>query len=279
MTAVTKPSGIDLGVVLNRTFGAIGANFGTFITLAVLLAAIPTLLITIGYTFLVLQPVLQSTASDDPLAVSGTMLIGTFGVLFLSVIPASVLTGALTQASLVHFNGGKASISECISTGFRFMLPLIGLGLLTGIGLYLWAILLLIPAILAATRWAVAPAALVAERTGVFGAFRRSIDLTRDNRWAIFFLVLIYVVISTLLSGAVSFLTSAMQGATSPFGSDAFINPVDFSAPALWVEYGFQIVYGALSSMILGAGQAALYHELRVVKDGVTSDELAKVFD
>jgi hypothetical protein len=279
MTALTKPARIDLGIVLNRAFGAIGANFGTFIALAILLAAIPAMLITIGYTLLVLQPVLLNADPNDPSAAMSTILLGTFGVLFLSAIPASVLTGALTQASLVHFNGGKASIGECISTGLRFVLPLVGLGILTIIGLYLWALLLLIPAILAATRWAVAPAALVAERTGVFGAFQRSIDLTRDNRWAIFFLVLIYVVISTLLSAAVSFLTSAMQGATSPFGSDALVNPVDFSAPALWVEYGFQIVYGALSSMILGAGQAALYYELRVVKEGVTSDELAKVFD
>ncbi len=278
MTALTR-SGLDLGVVLNRTFGAIGANFGTFLTLAVLLAAIPTLLITIAYTFLVLEPALTNVDPNDPTAGMGSILLGTYGVMFLSVIPASVLTGALTQASLVHFNGGKASIGECISTGLRFMLPLIGLGILTGIGLVLWAMLLLIPAILAATRWAVAPSALVAEKTGVFDAFSRSIELTRDNRWAIFFLVLIYVVISSLMSAAVSFLTSAMQGATSPFGSDAFVNPLDFSSPALWVEYGFQIVYGALSAMILGAGQAALYYELRVIKDGVTSDDLAKVFD
>jgi hypothetical protein len=279
MTAVTKPSGIDLGVVLNRTFGAIGANFGTFITLAVVLAAIPTLLITIGYTLLIVQPALLNADPNDPTAGVSSILLGTFGMLFLSVIPASVLTGALTQASLVHFNGGKASIGECISTGFRFMLPLIGLGVLTGVGLYLWAVLLIVPAILAATRWAVAPAALVAERTGVFEAFQRSIELTRDNRWTIFFLVLIYVVISWLLSMAVGFLTTTMQGATSPFGSSAFVNPLDFSSPAVWVEYGFQIVYGALGSMILGAGQAALYYQLRVVKDGVTSDELAKVFD
>jgi hypothetical protein len=276
MTAVTRPSGIELGVVLNRTFSAIGANFGTYIMLAILLAAIPTVLITIGYNFLILQPAMMNPDPNDPLAATGPLLLGTYGVAFLSMIPASVLSGALTQASLVHFNGGKASFGECLSTGLRFMLPLIGLGIITAIGLFLWAILLLIPAIFAATRWAVAPAALVAERTGVFGSFQRSIDLTRDNRWAIFFLALIYVVISWLLALAVGFLTSAMQGVASPFG---MVNPLDFNSPAMWVDYGFQIVYGAISSMILGAGQAALYYELRVVKDGVTSDELAKVFD
>jgi hypothetical protein len=279
MTAIARPTRVDLGVVLSRTFGAIGANFGTFATLAVLLAAVPTLLISVAYTFLVLQPALLGADPNDPASAIGSMLVGTYGLLFLSIIPASVLSGALTQASLVHFNGGRASLGECVSTGFRFMLPLIGLGIVTAFGLFLWAMLLIIPAFLAATRWAVAPAALVAERTGVFGAFQRSIDLTRDNRWTIFFLVLIYIAISWALSLAVGFLTSAMQGAASPFGADAFINPLDWSSPVIWIEYGFEIVYGAISSMILGAGQAALYYELRTVKEGVTSDELAKVFD
>ena len=277
MTAVTKPSGIELGVVVNRTFGAIGANFGTFIALAVLLAAIPTVVITIAYTALLLQPAVLNADPNDPLATLLPVLLGTYGVAFLSMIPASVLTGALTQASLVHFNGGKASFGECLSTGLRFMLPLIGLGILTAFGLVLWAFLLIIPMIMAATRWAVAPAALVAERTGVFGAFQRSINLTRDNRWAIFFLVLIYVVISYLISAAVSYLATAVQGFS--LAGDPFQNPLDFSSPVIWIEYAFQVIYGAISAMILGAGQAALYYELRVVKDGVTSDELAKVFD
>jgi hypothetical protein len=85
--------------------------------------------------------------------------------------------------------------------------------------------------------------------------------------------------ISWVLGMAVSFLTSTMQGATSPFGTDALVNPLDYSSLAVWVDTGFQVVYGALSSMILGAGQAALYYELRVLKEGATSDELAKVFD
>src|SRR5262249_12791769 len=142
---------------------------------------------------------------------------------------------------------------------------------------FLWAMLLIFPAILAATRWAVAPSALVAEKLGVFDAFGRSADLTTDNRWTIFFLVLIYAVISWLLSMAIGFLTSALQGATSPFGSDVFANPM--SSSAVWIEYGFQIAYNALGSMILGAGQAALYYELRVIKEGATSNDLAKVFD
>ncbi|HEY7799955.1 MAG TPA: hypothetical protein VIA80_14395, partial [Hyphomonadaceae bacterium] len=206
MTAVTRPSGIDLGAVVNRTFGAIAANFATFITLALLLAAIPTVLITAAYTFLLLQPAVLSADPNDPLAAMGPLLLGSYGMAFLSMIPASVLTGALTQAALVHFNGGRASFGECLSTGLRFMLPLVGLGIATAFGLFLWALLLIIPMILAMTRWAVAPAALVAERTGVFEAFGRSIELTRDNRWAIFFLVLIYVVISSLISAGVSYI-------------------------------------------------------------------------
>jgi hypothetical protein len=99
-------------------------------------------------------------------------------------------------------------------------------------------------------------------------AFKRSGDLTRNNRWAIFLLALIWVVISFGIQWAVTF-----------FGTSALLNSADTSIAAGWLLFGFSILYSALNSMILACGQAATYYELRVMKEGATSEELAKVFD
>ena len=48
---LSKPARrIDIGEVMNRTFGAIGANFPVYFTLSLLLAGIPGVLIVLGMT-------------------------------------------------------------------------------------------------------------------------------------------------------------------------------------------------------------------------------------
>jgi hypothetical protein len=125
-----------------------------------------------------------------------------------------------------------------------------------------------VPVALALIRWSVSAPSLVIEHTGVWGAFRRSADLTRGNRWKIFFIGLVYVVISVLVEMGLTFVS------TSLVTSAAFSMGV-----AIWGLYGVQVLYSAINAMILASGQAALYYELRVSKEGATSDELAKVFE
>ena len=292
-------SRLDLGRVIGRTFGAIGANFLTFFLLAMLLAALPSALIRMSFVYLTSFLL----GSDNPLA------YGTFALLIVSAanlvaaIPAFVLIGALTQGAIVHYNGGRASFGECLSTGLSRLLVLTGLGIVTFLGLILWflpvlipglflgviagtalaqagnylsgsiigavvALAALIPVAMAIIRWSVAAPALVAERTGIMAAFRRSGDLTRNNRWAIFLLALIWAVISFGIQWTVNFV-----------GASALLNSADTSAAAGWLVFGFAILISSLNTMILATGQAAIYYELRVMKEGATSDELAKIFD
>ena len=58
------------------------------------------------------------------------------------------------------------------------------------------------PGVLLALAWSVAAPVLVMERTGVFGAFTRSAELTRNHRGAIFALA--------ILAGVVGFIIQAL---------------------------------------------------------------------
>ena len=287
--ATTEIARLDIGKVVNRTFGAIGANFISFFVLSLLLSALPALLLNLAPRFLL--PILAQ--SMDRYALSGVSSLITLGVALLSLVPAYIVTGALTQGSLAHFNGRKATFGECLVTGFRLVLPLAALGILTFLGAFLWAlpvgipyailpaigaynpliivpavVLFAIPAVLAVIRWTVSAPALVSERTGIFSAFRRSADLTRNTRWRIFWLYVIYFVIAVLIQAAFTF-------AIGQVGFFAFFD-LGF---AFWIAEGVALIFSALNTMIGSAGIAAVYFELRVAKEGVTADQLAKVFD
>jgi uncharacterized membrane protein len=183
-------------------------------------------------------------------------------------LPTYVLIGALTHGSVVYLNGGRASLASCLGTGFSRSLPLLALGLLSTLGMTFFLLLLIIPGIMAAVRWSVAAPALVVERTGVFGAFSRSGDLTRGNRWRIFWLFVIWAIVGYIFQLCIAALFGFSFGALNVLGGSA-----------IWVYFGITGVSSAVTNMVAAAGSAALYSELREIKDGATSAELAKVFD
>ncbi len=283
-----KLNRLEIGDVFYQTFGAIGANFGSFFLLSVLLAALPSLVLNFGWLYLI-QALVQSgdVFSYNNLAIFAPLLIG-----LILIVPSYILIGALTHGAIVYFNKGRASFGECLATGLRNVLPLIGLGFIAALGYILWGILAVLPSgflgasgvadplivfpvtfvfaiplIMAAIRWSVSAPSLVVEHTGVFGAFRRSGDLTRGNRWMVFWIAVIYVVLTFLIQLGVTFIIGALIGI---LGDPSLL---------IWMSAGTTAVYSALNNMIGGAGSAALYYELRVIKDGATSDQLAKVFE
>ena len=144
---------IEIGYVISRTFATVGANLPVFLLLSVLFAAIPAILV--GYlTQVVLLPAML--ASSDTSSYLGTVYLLQIGGGLLMWLPTYVLIGALTHGSVVYLSGGKASFSSCLGTGFSRSLPLLALGLLSALGMTFFFLLLIVPGIMAAVRWAVA---------------------------------------------------------------------------------------------------------------------------
>lgn len=256
---------IEIGYVISQTFASVAANFPVFLLLSLLFAAIPAILV--GYlTQVVLLPILL--ASPDPGSYLGTVYLLQIGAGLLMMLPAYVLIGALTHGSVVYLSGSRASLASCLGTGFSRSLPLVALGLLSALGMGFFFLLLIIPGFMAAVRWSVAAPALVVERTGIFESFKRSGDLTRGSRWRIFWLLVIWMIASYVFQLCI--------GALFSF---AFTSMSMFDTAAIWLYFGVTGLSSAINSMIGAAGSAALYSELREIKDGATSTELAKVFE
>jgi hypothetical protein len=77
------------------------------------------------------------------------------------------------------------SIGELIRSVLPVLMPLIGAGLLTAIGIVFGFVLLVVPGVYLLTIWAVTAPVIVIERRGVFDALGRSRQLVRGNGWPV----------------------------------------------------------------------------------------------
>jgi len=244
----------DLGRVIQRTFDAIRQNGVTFLIGSVLLVGVPSLAQVYGQSELVKG---QSAA--------GFAIVGISWVLW--IVGAYVLQGMVVKVTVAGFNGKAMSIGAAFEAGIKLFLPLLGVGILVGLGTMLGFILLVVPGVILAVMWSVATAVVVVENGGVTDSLQRSRELTKGHRWPIFGLA----VILTLVSLMIGMLVGGVGAATGGGFMTGSVN--------LGVNMATTAISNILSSVIGAAGVAALYYELRSVKEGVGPEQLASVFD
>lgn len=121
-------------------------------------------------------------------------------------------------------------------------------------------VLLIVPGILLALSWSVVLAVRVAENKSIGDCFGRSAALARGHRGGIFLLGLMLVLL-TLPLGIVL----------------AMVWGVPFSGLSIFMVRNWLL--RAILTAVTGAGVAALYYELRLVKEGGATEELAAAFD
>ena len=260
MTSAAMTPRFDMSRVARRTFGSIGRNWAVFFGLAVLLTGIPQALLQ----FAVLQGrLLDPTLTGAPFAWTS------LPTSLLLAAASAVLQAALVHGTVMDLNGRKASFGDCLATGMRFFLPVIGIAIMESIALVFGFVLLVVPGIIMAMAWLVAVPAEVTERTGLFGAFSRSAELTRNHRWSLLGMCVIYVVLITVIAGVVG----GVFGAASVGAWATETDRITF------VQAASSLIVQPLQTMIATAGIASVYYELRSVKDGIGPDALASVFD
>ncbi len=178
----------------------------------------------------------------------------------LQILLNAFMTATLTYGVVKELQGQRASIGACLATGFARMLPAVGVALLQALAIMGGMILLIVPGIIAACALYVAMPASVIEKPGIVGALKRSAELTKGYRGAIFGLLLIL--------GVGGFVIGMVE-------QSAFIHGAQGFKSYLLVNCATDIVVGALSSVIA----AVAYFQLRAEKDGTTAHDLAKVFE
>lgn len=244
---------LDIGRVLQNTVGVIRRNPLIFLGLSFLIVALPQALIQLATGV--------STTGGDATAVlemfsSPSIIAGTAGGWLLVMILSVLLQATFIIATVKDLNGQQVSLGECVGQAIVKLLPLIGLGILMTLGIMLGMILLIIPGLILALMWIVASPVMMAEDKGIIDSLKRSAELTKGSKRWIVLLIVVYVVIAMVLG--------------------LLMIPFAFAGTATIMVVG--LIINTLTGALQGTGIAAVYVDLRIVKEGGNTDALANVF-
>lgn len=269
-TEAVGPSSFDIARVIQQTFGVLQRNLVTFSILGLVLCGIPA-----GLSgFLQLSVARDALAGADAGSFSlsaGPFLGSALGGL-VTLVTTAILQGALIYATVQDLNGQPASVSESLATGLRNFLSLIVVSIAVAICIGFGLVLLVVPGVMIACAWCVALPALVADRTGIGGAFGRSAELTRGHRWHIFGLLVLVVIVSWVIGAIFDTVSGFSRIGVSgdPLAVlDRALNPVTV----------IMIVIRQTVMTVIGATAiAVMYVELRRAREGAGPEWLRDIF-
>jgi hypothetical protein len=177
----------------------------------------------------------------------GMRLLLTLLAVTLPVVGTSLVQGALIEAVNDEHEGLEASsVGSLYLTAWERMGSLVGVALLTGLGVGLGCLLLLVPGIVLAVRWSLAVPVVMLEHSAPRAAMRRSRELVRGHGWSVFRVLLNVGIIAGLLSLLIRFVAITMVG-------------TEHRALATWVGVTFG---GALATPYMSHALSVLYYRL-----------------
>lgn len=259
--AASKPPvpKLEFAPIVQGVFGVLKRNMGVMVSLAGLLLGVPLLAVVLGAV---------ASGSGAPLGGAGAISLGALGF----AIGSLILAPGLIHGAFTDLSGRKPTIAECIRSGLRHALPVFFIMVSVSIAAAFAVLLLIVPAIILLVAWSVATPVRVVERTGVFASIARSGALTKGSRWRIFWLFVLWF----LVSGAVQQTVLGLVG----MGSSGTMVSATGRLGALASVYGVvALVITVASTLISYTGLAVIYYELRRLKEGIGPEALASIFD
>jgi hypothetical protein len=117
---------------------------------------------------------------------TGSVILGLLGAA-VSLAGGALYTGFVVKLVQDVRDGRRDhTVGDLLSAASPFILPLIGFGILYGIGVAIGLILIIVPGLILITFWSVGAPAIVVEGIGPIDAFGRSWQLVRGNAWNVF---------------------------------------------------------------------------------------------
>jgi hypothetical protein len=179
---------IDVGSVISRTFSIYADQA------SVLLPAAAVVFVAIGVVsalLIVIAPILAILAFV-------VILVGT-----------TLYTGMVVELVADVQDGRRdASVSQLLNAATPVIGQLILIGIVTGIGIAIGFVLIIVPGLILITIWSVAAPIVVLERPGGLKPLGRSRELVRGNGWQVFGVIAVLVI----GVGVVSALIEAVAG-------------------------------------------------------------------
>lgn len=233
---------LRVGDAFSRSFEIFSRHFGAFLVLA-LVSNLPV--------FLYLFALTQGIGTGNQGTAAGISA-------FLSMLGSLIANGAILYGVVQRLRNQPFTVGRCLSIGLGALLPILGVSITVGVLTMLGTILLIVPGIMVFCAYYVAVPACVVERPGVFASLSRSGFLTKGQRWKIFGILVVVVVASAV----VQYIAGAVLGQMGLYA--AVFGPLALTS-----------IVSAFGAVLNGV----VYYQLRVAKDGVDIEQIARVFD
>ncbi|RXZ65913.1 hypothetical protein ETX26_04095 [Pelagerythrobacter rhizovicinus] len=161
---------------------------------------------------------------------AGTTILG--GIAGVAALIAHVVGSYLILERMLELRGR-------VGSGGTRIWAYVGLALLTGFGMILGLLFLIVPGLILAVRWSAASGFLIARRAGVIEAMGASWNVTRGHSWPIFFAGLVCFLLALVPIVAVSsFIEFAGAG---PVGAAIGTGLTDAITTAVFLPLGISV--------------------------------------
>ncbi|WP_170560511.1 hypothetical protein [Ruegeria atlantica] len=245
---------LGVGSIVGESFSILFKNFISVI----LLALVPMFLSSLIAGMLVGADVALGVEEPD-FSTSSNVTTWVMTIV-LQIVFYALTTALLVQLAYDSKLGRPLQLARYFSPALRAAVPIAILTTISSILAGLASIALIIPGLWVYAVFSVVAPAVVIEGAG-FGGLGRSAALTKGYRWPIFGALLLI----GICAGIVNFLAGIGAGLLAGVGSWAMM-------------VGFSVI-AALSAGLTGISIALIYARLREIKEGVTVDQIASVFD
>ena len=182
---------LDVGGTLSQAFSIYGSQAGVLLPVAFGLFLIVAVVNAILAHSLILIPLTLAVS-----IVAGTLYQG-------------MVVGLVSD---VQDGRRDSSVEELVRSTGPVILPLIGAGILAGLGIGVGFLLFIVPGLILLTIWSVIAPVIVVERSGAIDAFGRSRQLVRGNGWQVFGVIVIVFIIVAVVQGILGAIGSGISG-------------------------------------------------------------------
>jgi|GEM_PF-951418 len=188
----------EVSQILNTSVAVLTANASAFLMFSGLMTVIAKLLtLGLGFDHIVAA---AATGEGDFSELPGGPFGGLVIMLLIAMVPYVFALAAITRGTVAYLSGDPVTVGECLTVCVRRAPDIILLSVLTGFGVLVAGFFLVIPAVILIVFWYLAPPALIEENITPIRSLGRSIELTRGNRWTVFALLFILVVLTFVAS-------------------------------------------------------------------------------
>jgi hypothetical protein len=267
-----------VGRVLSRAIEVLARHFLLFV--GVTLVAWLLLIVTVVALVLLIGPTFNVRfAAPGAIGAVGKMFFAFLFILLLCAVLYVLAQAVVLYGAFQAMRERPVNLGDCLKVAFSRFFPIVGIaicwiiavaavGILTGlisaavgppyVRVAISVMIFFGLCMTLVTMWFVAIPACIVERLGPLASIGRSNALTKGCRWKIFGMILLVFAVTMILSLVTGPVLSLIGKVVSALGSLA-LNGVMGAFYAIYV--------------------AVTYHDLRVAKEGVDTDQIAAVFD